>query len=714
MLIPSTKLVSIGSFDLKLNHLLIIGVLALSFSVSFLLRAQPAGFGFELGEFDPFFNYRATQYIVDNGIDAYFEWDDDLSWYPTGRNISANAQVVLHLSAAITYWIFGGEMDLYDFTIMFPIFFGSISAIVIFALVRVIGGTTAGLFAAMFFSISLPILIRGPIGWFKSEPFGLFLSLLAIYFLLSAISSTNKKITLMKLASAGIFTTLSISAWGGNQFFIIPLGIFFIALPFLRNDHKFLIWAIPVYTVAVLLPSLGFERVTSGFLFGLTGLGLVTSTLIMVSCILIQSKSGKHKTRNGLLFLGGIMIVISGIVALDSSLEILPSASHRYLNAINPFLTTTDPLADSVSEHATTTLAQSFLFHSVLMIFSSLGIWIIFKNIRNETLNFLKKDMAFFALILGIMGVYVSSTFIRLEIFASVALIVLASLGLSGLIKEFFKKPVKSKKSLSKILQLSFTAGIVLLLITPMVYPVGSDIPTLTKVPPTILNGGTSYAIATNDWLDTLDWIKNNTPEDAIVAAWWDYGYWLSTMAERTTLADNFTVSTIVIVDLARIYLDNPDSAWSRLVELEADYVLVFVAGERLGLDSDEPLYGLGGGGDESKKHWLVKIAGLDSEKYLHLDGSSATEYFWDETLLGQLFPFSVLGYVNPADLSQQSKTYNPGMTPIYEKNIAYPSDNDDGPFKLAYSSSSFNDERVGPLLGVFVYEINKDYKPQS
>ena len=50
----------------------------------------------------------ATQYIVDNGIPAYFEWNDSLSWYPIGRDVSATSQVMLHLTAATTYSIFGG------------------------------------------------------------------------------------------------------------------------------------------------------------------------------------------------------------------------------------------------------------------------------------------------------------------------------------------------------------------------------------------------------------------------------------------------------------------------------------------------------------------------------------------------------------------------------------------------------------------------------
>ena len=54
----------------------------------------------------------------------------------------------------------------------------------------------------------------------------------------------------------------------------------------------------------------------------------------------------------------------------------------------------------------------------------------------------LKNDMLSFSLILGLVGIYVSSAFVRLEIFASVAVIILASLGLTALTKEFFKTVV--------------------------------------------------------------------------------------------------------------------------------------------------------------------------------------------------------------------------------------------------------------------------------
>ena len=164
------KLFTVGNFEFRLQHLLIIGILSLAFSVSMLMRSQGADHGFELNEFDPFFNYRSTQFVIDNGLDEYFDWHDDRSWYPFGRNVSETSQVMLHVTAALLYPVFGMGADLYDFTIMFPVVFGSLSVIVIFALVRVFAGTTAGLFASLFFAISLPIILRGVLGWFKSEP----------------------------------------------------------------------------------------------------------------------------------------------------------------------------------------------------------------------------------------------------------------------------------------------------------------------------------------------------------------------------------------------------------------------------------------------------------------------------------------------------------------------------------------------------------------
>ena len=677
-----------------------------------MVRSQAADYGFQLNEFDPFFNYRATQYLVDNGVEAYYAWDDDLAWHPDGRNVSATSQTMLHLTAGLLYSVFGGGSSVYDFTIVFPVVFGAFTAIVIFALVRVIGGTTAGLFAALFFSISPALIVRGTLGWFKSEPLGLFYGLLAVYLFLSGIKSQNKKIAFGKIIGAGMFLAFGLGSWGGIQFFVIPLGIFVLALPFLRKDHNFLLWAIPLFSFIFLLTTSSFERPGINFILGLGGFSIIGPTAFLVACIFIQKFSkDEKKIRNGLFFL--IAVVLGGTILLAVNAEdnFLPLPSFRYLNAINPFLTTSNALVDSVAEHATTTTAQSFWFTSVLMIFAGIGVWLIFQKRAKGITYKINNDMIGFALILGLIGVYVSSAFVRLEVFAAISVIILSSIGLAILTTEFFKprefKGKKPKRETGPFIKISYVVVIIVLLIIPTTVPVNGNWINGVKAPPTILNGGTNFNVASDDWLAALDWLKNNTPADSSVAAWWDYGYWITTLAERKSLADNATLDPKKIETIAKMFLSPPDDAWKQLQDLDADYVLVFVAARHL--PTDPPIYLLNGGGDESKKAWFMRIAGEDESKFVGPDGLTGTDLFWEETILGKMFPFSIFTYVNPAN-NQQSATFIPGYTAVYQKEVKYPADGD-GPLKMVYASPSYEKDNV-PVIGVFIYEVNKNYTP--
>ena len=378
-------LVKVEKSSHYVRYLLIIGILALSFSLSFMLRAQPLEYGFELAEFDPFFNYRATQFMVENGLPAYLEWHDDLSWYPYGRDISTTSQVLLHATSATLYQIFGMVTSLYDFTILFPIIIGSLSTVVIFAIVRTIGGTSAGLFASLFFAVSPIIIMRGSIGWFKSEPLGLFYGLLAVYLLLSAIKSDKGKVSVAKIVGGGIFLGFGLASWGGIQFFVLPIGLFFIVLPFLRKDSKFIIWTSVIFTSVFLLVTLLVDSPKTGygvgnigivFIYSLSGIFLVGCTAFLVACTIIRRIFSKAQLRNGLALLGAA--IIAGIAIASSGIVSLPS--FRYLNAANPLLITTDMLTDSVSEHATTTIDISFFFFSILIVFAGIGAWLLFQK----------------------------------------------------------------------------------------------------------------------------------------------------------------------------------------------------------------------------------------------------------------------------------------------------------------------------------------------
>jgi len=796
------KLIKAEKSSHHLHSLLIIGILVLCFSLTFIIRIQPLEYGFELNEFDPFFNYRATEFIVENGLPAYLEWHDDLSWHPYGRDISSTSQVMLHTTAATLYQIFGMGSSLYDFAIWFPVVISSLTAIIIFALVRTIGSTTAGLFASLFFAISPILIMRGSIGWFKSEPLGLFYGLLAVYLLLSGLKSDKGKISIAKIVGAGILLAFGIASWGGVQFFVLPIGILFLVLPFLRKDNKFVIWTSIIFTSVFLLTTISFEKTGIAFLLGLNGFFLVGCTAFLVACTIIRKMFNKSQLRISLALLGGS--IMSGIVIVSSGVINLPT--FRYLNAANPLLITTDMLNDSVSEHATTSLDISFYFFSILMIFAGIGAWLLLQ--KNVSHSFkIKGEMAAFALIIGLVGVYFSSAFVRLEVFGSISIIILASIGVSILISKILKV---QQKPIGVVTKISFLVGIIILLMVPMVYPEKLNWSNNNVgIPISLLHSATKFDISTNDWPDAMQWVKENTPKDAVIASWWDYGYWISTLGERKTLADNSTLLDWQIRKIASTLFSTPDNAWRILTTdsatdvssyyvtlppdiemptrdegnvydknqqkldtfknwkdchienlsdvcssfqsgsapekiyepdaaanyptlfdywesevyvlppiltgLDADYVLINLAVEKLSDANVIPMYTMRqNGGDETKAFWFIKIADLSILDYYNPELTSYTDKFWDETLLGKLIPFTPLVYVDPNNTENQSETFKRGYTAIYVKDIKFPSDGD-GPFQLVYASPSF--ERDGgdsALTGAFIYKINKEYNPNE
>ena len=762
-MVSNQKLFSVGNFDFRLQHLLVIGVLALSVSIGVMIRSTPTTYGFELFEFDPFFNFRATEYILENGTDSYFNWIDEKSWHPFGRNVSETSQVTLHLTAASLYPIFNFGSSVYDFTIVLPLVFGSLTAIAVFAFVRVLGGTTAGLFAALIFSISIPIFSRGLIGWFKSEPLGLFFAFLAMYLFVSGLKFNKGKISLIKLIAAGFFLSLGLSAWGGILFFVIAIVLFYFSLPFFKNKDNFIMWAAPTFSVSLILFSLMFER-TSAFIIGYAGLAILLPTIfIIISGFVMKFSNERAKIRNCVIVL--ISFVASGIGVANSG--IIPLPSFRYLNAVNPFLTAQDNLTDSVAEHMTTSLSLSFTFLSVFLIFAVIGIWFLFSK---KTIN-LKTDMRIFAIFTSIIAIYVSSAFVRLEIFASVGIIILGSVGLAILTQKIFEQ---NKQYFTKII---FPVVIIILFVIPLTMPENNTWLSWADFPPSILNGGSHYSdFASDDWKDATLWIKQNTSENAVIASWWDYGYWITALSDRTTLADNATLIDWQIKKLAYILITPPENSWNILnshytedisqylgdetiltfggtlesefitnfrndnngkdckqifkdeaqnlnVEeqscnpitkgMDADYLLIYLVGERFYIEnSNVALYTLEGGGDESKKTWFAKISNHQVSKYVESDNITPTKYYVENTTLGMLTPFTIYKYVEP-NTGRTFDTFQNGLIPVYVNDLKF-KDPENDPFYLVYASPSFYSQDPGPMSAILIYKINHDYNPQN
>ena len=741
MLEGTRPLLRAGSFEFQTRHLLVIAVLALAFTSAVIIRFYPIKYGYYLNEFDPYFDYRATKFIVDNGLNAYWHWHDTMSWYPEGRNVPATSQSVLHITAALLYQAFGRGVSLLDFTIAFPAFVGAMTVVAVFALVRVLGGTSAGMFSALLMAFSPAIIQRGNLGWFKSEPLGLFLGILAMYLFISAIKHKELKYALAKAIAGGLVLGLANGSWGGIQYFSIPVSIFFITLPFFRKDLTLPMYVAIAFTAFTLISAAAFPRPGISFVLGMPGLAMMSGTLFLVIAFFVKRFSKPPmQTRNIAFLLIAFVAIGVGFIMTGSYI----SPSFRYLNAVNPFLSSQNPLVESVAEHFTPTVADYFTDFSVLLMFAGLGAWLALRR-RNDT--------AIFALLIGITGVYVSATFARLLVFASIGIIVLAGIGLYEVTRSVLayrettaarttmqQRPTaatreerrkiefasRGRSTAGQIVKISYVVVIIMMLSLPMFYPLKANWVTSADVPSAIANGGTGYRMQTNDWIDAMNWLSKNTEPHAVIASWWDYGYWITTLGNRTSLADNATLNQTRINTIAKMFMSNEQSGIKIAQDLKADYILVYVVGQiqfigqtnSNGTDGNGgriAIYTLGQGGDESKKQWFARIGGFDEKRYIEQDGFTPTPQFWNDTLIGKLFPFEPLYYARfgkqgPAQIEQ---TWKPGYVGLYAQDIKYPSDGgNDQPLRLVYASPSFKNQE-GIMFGVFIYKVNHAYTPK-
>mgnify|MGYP001053933813 CR=1 FL=1 len=116
-----------------------------------------------------------------------------------------------------------------------------------------------------------------------------------------------------------------------------------------------------------------------------------------------------------------------------------------------------------------------------------------------------------------------------------------------------------------------------------------------------------------DDFREAYWWLRYNTDEDAKVMSWWDYGYQITAMANRTILVDNNTWNNTHISRVGQAMSSTEDKAYEIMRELDVDYVLVIFGG-LIGYSSD----------DINKFLWMVRIGG-STEKGAHIKES---DYF--------------------------------------------------------------------------------------
>ncbi|MCL5068708.1 MAG: hypothetical protein M1368_10210 [Thaumarchaeota archaeon] len=752
--------------------------MALVFVIAIIMRIYPAQYGWYLNEFDPYWDYYASLHVVtlaqQHGLfyalfnnpancgpsvltachdqQGYFFWHDIRTWYPYGRPVASTSQVGLELTGAITYLFVNSVLHIpigyYDYLVFLPVLFGSLTTIALYYLVKKITNSAGGIFAALLFAVSPPILERGNLGWFKSEPLSLLLSTIGAFVFLSIYNSrVSVRGVLARGLLAGLLFGYSIISWGGGDQFVLVFGLIFLVAPFVKSiDLQRTIQSGALVVGAMLFVSAVTPRPGPSIVTDIIGISLLASWLFGFVAYLLK-KYGDPLAYYRNLVKVFLTFVFAGLVAV--SFGLVGSISGRYITVIYSAYRTGNPLIQSVAEQFVPTGANFFQDYAVVLLLAGFGAYIAFRRRSIE---------AVFGLILGITGVYVASSFSRLMVYSTLALAILGAIGLVEL-SEAILRPTVSTVSRKRTriyearseVKVIFSLLMIILIALPVFVPPNPNFSTqgyqlshsgwfaAANTPVSIANGGTAFSTSSTDWFQAFQWMRQ-TPQNTTIVSWWDYGYWIAVMGNVTSLADNATINETQISLIGRVLVSNPQTSLQILAnELHhPDYILIFIAGYRFAPSSQSPNqlyymlsvptpYPQPAGGDESKKQWFIRIGNVTCgcleetqgpRALMYNDDFTPTPYFWSNSTLGQLMPLQPIGiFYNPVS-QQTANTYNQtetqgvggiqaGYTELYGYQMKYPAGNASAPFQLAFESSSLPGTSQGLFTTVLIYKIN-------
>jgi len=165
-------------------------------------------------------------------------------------------------------------------------------------------------------------------------------------------------------------------------------------------------------------------------------------------------------------------------------------------------------------------------------------------------------------------------------------------------------------------------------------------------------------SILIDDFREAYWWLRDNTPEDSRVMAWWDYGYQINGIANRTSIADGNTWNHEHIALLGKC-LVSPEKEAHKIARHLADYVLVWTT-----------RFGGMAGDDLAKMPHMANIAGsvypeVQRTGYF-MNGNEPTPLM-KESLLYKLSTYRLMTGTPAPTLFKEAYTSKNNMVRIYE-----------------------------------------------
>ena len=599
-------------------------------------------------EFDPYFNFRTTKYLAHEGFTEFMNWFDDRGWFPLGRTIGGTIYPGLMLTAALFYWFlnfFYITVNIRNVCVFLAPVFSSFAAVSSYLLTEeVTHRSSTGLLAAAFTAIVPSYISRSVGGSYDNEGVAIFALIFTFYVWIKAVNTGS----LAWACATALSYYYMVAAWGGYVFIINVIPIYtLIMIAAGRYSSRLYIAYSCFYTLgslmAMTVPFVGFNVINQAESAGAHGVFIAIQVYAVVSYLM--GIVGVEKLKKLLTTLAFVIVGIFAFLLIALQLSGKLQWSGRSLTLLDPtYASKYIPIIASVSEHQPTTWTSFFFDLHVLVPLAPVGLFFMFKNVTDGTI---------FIILYGTIAWYFAGVMVRLMLTLAPIACILAAIGFSSILHKYagiakdgkiveilyasiVGKPKPTEPSSTGSVSPAkggeekggvagkVTKGkhgdegvsgsdssiitIAMLVLAGLAYVLlkfsfhSTYVASVAYSSPSIVidagqNPQTGQRILWDDYREAYFWLRQNTHEESKILSWWDYGYQMSAMANRTVLVDNNTWNNTHIATVGRALASTEEEAYPILESLDVDYVLVIFGG-LTGYSSD----------DINKFLWPVRI----------------------------------------------------------------------------------------------------------
>eukprot|EP01129_Flabellula_baltica_P013804 TRINITY_DN648_c0_g2_i1.p1 TRINITY_DN648_c0_g2~~TRINITY_DN648_c0_g2_i1.p1 ORF type:complete len:735 (+),score=133.47 TRINITY_DN648_c0_g2_i1:48-2252(+) len=610
----STQLKEKGSLTLSFESPLVkYSILGVVFLAAYFIRLGAVyKYGRIIHEFDPWFNFRATQYLVDNGWEKFSTWFDYESWYPIGRPVGTTLYPGMMVTAAVIFRIFeflGLGLTLNDVCVFIPAGFAIFTCYFTYLLAKEVSNSEkASLLSAGVMAILPAHLMRSVAGGYDNECIAMAAIACTFYFWVRANRDTG---SWYYGIPCGISYVYMVSTWGAYPFVLNMIGVHTGVLILMGRYTSSLHRAYSLFFIigtlgAIQFPIVGLQPLKSMEQIGPLAVFFGIQFLEIAEFFRGDRNEKEHRKLQ--------LLVLSIGVALGALVLafVVPEGYFGPLGArirglFIPHTKTGNPLVDSVAEHRATQLVAYIQFFHLAIFWAIGGFYALVKKPVSNSKVFL--------ICYAVASAYFSRKMVRLILLLAPPVAILTGIGFTTLAELLYRQMKEDEKN-KKEDKTNFVLIIMLIGTLVLLGDHSIRMATVLSEPQVVtqIRDSRGDTIIADDFREAYWWLRDNTPEDSRVMAWWDYGYQINGIANRTTIADGNTWNHEHIALLGKCLVSEPENAHP-IIRHMADYILVW-----------STRHGGLWGDDLAKMPHMVRIAGS-----VYPDIEDPNEYFLDQ-----------------------------------------------------------------------------------